>query len=361
MFTQIGFRQFPPNLTHLLIRNYKMLLDTDPDFFLTPLQNNATPLMFFALDNPKIYPDVARKLTTLGKPVDQKDRWGYTAKQWIGKKALGANYLFALDNLNHDLSSEPLDISFWDKVGRESTYDFTDQNNQYFFDELAFNEVLLNQDRTGLKESFLQRNITTRQNEANQLWEAFFKAHDDLVVKRISRVHGGDNGYMDRIKVTPNAIRVLGRISSIEDYLCYPEGRETAQIIRSKILSTGGTFGINFKRTATANEAKTMRDSIDAFVRDVGSTSWSEVAQEIMNSFFVAYPLSLEKAQQDALDNHQVNCVILGLFTALNIHSNSSEDSFSEIDRLVAAKKGCSASAIRSKDRYDRIAELIGS
>ena len=362
LFTQIGLRQFHPNLVHLLIRNYEVLLNTDPDFFLIPLQNNATPLMYFALDNPEIYPGVTRKLTTLGKPIDQKDRWGYTAKQWIGKKALGANYLFALDNLNHDLSSEPLDISFWDKVERESIYDFTDQNNQYFFDELAFNEVLLNQDRTGLKESFLQRNITTLQNEANQLWEAFFKAHDDLVVKRISRVHGGDNGYIDRIKGTPNAIRVLGRISSIEDYLCYPEGRETAQIIRSKILSTGGTFGINFKRTATSNEAKTMKDSVESFVRNVESNIWSDIAQEIMNAFFVAYSLPLEKTQQDALDSHQVNCVILGLYSAFNIHQRySPEDPFSEIDRLVAAKKGCSASAIRSKDRYDGIAEHIGS
>ncbi len=362
VFVDAGFLPHP-NLVHLLIRNYEVLLNTDPDFFLMPFPNNVTPLMELALNNPEIYPDVERKLTTLGKSVDQIDRWGYTAKKWIGKKDLGANYLFALDNLNHDLSSEPLDISFWDKVERESTYDFTDHhNNRYFFDELAFNEVLLNQDRTGLKESFLQRNITTRQNEANQLWEAFFKVHDDLVVKRISRVHGGDNGYIDRIKGTPNAIRVLGRINSIEDYLCYPEGRETAQIIRSKILSTGGTFGINFKRTATSNEAKIMKDSVESFVRNVESNIWLDIAQEIMNAFFVAYSLPLEKTQQDALNSHQVNCVILGLYSVFNIHQRySPEDPFSEIDRLVAAKKGCSASAIRSKDRYDGIAEHIDS
>lgn len=360
LFTEMRFPLQPDfPLFRLLLSNYLTLRNKDPDFFLIRWSTNDTPLMHLALYDPNKYHDVAERLTEIEKSIDQKDFFGNTAEQWMEKRALGANYPLVLKNLKHDLSAESLDTNFWDKVAQNYPYDFTDQNRLFIFDALAFNAALLNQDKTGIKESFLQRNITTRQNEANQLWEVFFKTRDALMVKRISKFCNHDDGYMERMKEIPNAIRVLECISYIEDSLWWPERRETTQIIRSKILSTGGTFGINFKRTATVEEAKVMKDSIDSFVRHVGSRSRPNIAKEIMDSFFVPYPLSLEKAQQEALDRHQVNCVILGLFSALNTPSNPSEALFSEIDTLVAQQKNCHASAIRSQDRYNKLKAFI--
>ena len=78
--------------------------------------------------------------------------------------------------------------------------------------------------------------------------------------------------------------------------------------------------------------------------------------QKILNALFVKYFQDLSKAQKYQLENHQINCAVIALHSAL--FEQHGEDVFEAID-LVLRKK-LSRSFTNSKERHGKLMELAG-
>jgi hypothetical protein len=152
----------------------------------------------------------------------------------------------------------------------------------------------------------------------------------------------------------PDALRALmianetqwGISQHIKGYDEYEKARtkrQTLQIFQSNLFSTGGTFGMNFNRSATIDEIYLMIQSLQSFGRV------SESPNQIIDSLIVSYSSSLAPDQQEKLDDHQINCAVVALSTILR---------FEKIDELLA-KKHPRVKVINSKERFEKLDRII--
>lgn len=107
---------------------------------------------------------------------------------------------------------------------------------------------------------------------------------------------------------------------------------------------------MNFKRTATAEEAEIMIASLESIGYDLGNI------QKILNALFVKYLQDLSETQKYQLENHQINCAVIALHSALFEYHD--DDVFETIDSVLT--KRLSRSFVNSKERHGKLMELAG-
>jgi hypothetical protein len=199
--------------------------------------------------------------------------------------------------------------------------------------------TILDRASSPIRTSFLQQDFTKHENLANLLWYCFISKYDKL----------SSQGSMK----LPYAIRVLEivQVFKKQNEDCgYSKNLEEIITLQSKVLATGGTFGMDFKRTATAEEAEIMIASLESIGCDLGNV------QKILNALFVKYLQDLSKTQKDQLENHQINCAVIALHSALFEYHD--DDVFETIDSVLTKK--LSRSFANSKERHGKLMELAG-
>jgi hypothetical protein len=195
---------------------------------------------------------------------------------------------------------------------------------------------------------------------------------------------------------------------------------EIMQTLQSNILATGGTFGMNFKRTANEDEARIMIESLRGFgasalhskeqsffetldqaIKGIGEENFEEISDFIVshdNSFtgtvadqdnmretimhHIVNPFKLRVADEVAgeiiqrlfkadskltieqrvkLEDHQTNCAVMALASIFNQDGGIN---FDEIDRVLASRplmRDKSASYYKSSEqRYEDLMEMAG-
>ncbi len=241
------------------------------------------------------------------------------------------------------LNTLPLDIDFWDRVEKSKYLSLLSGNEalksklpeDFIFVGLS---TILDHAPSPLHTSFLQKDFAQRV-EADFLWHCFLERHDKLSQKSSPNL--------------PHAIRILGiaQLFKKKNEDCdHPKELKEIAILQSNVLAMGGTFGMNFERTATSEEAEIMIASLESIGYDLRNV------QKILNALFVKYFQDLSEAQKYQLENHQINCAVIALHSAL--FEQHGDDVFEAID-LVLRKK-LSRSFTNSKERHGKLMELAG-
>jgi hypothetical protein len=241
------------------------------------------------------------------------------------------------------LRNLPLNTDLWEQVEASQYLALLSQNvtlksslpEEFIFVGLS---MILDHDPSSIRTSFLQQDFAKRE-DANLLWYYFIEKYDGLRSQSSTKL--------------PYAICILQitKIFKKQNEDCgHPKDLEEILALQSKVLATGGTFGMNFKRTATSEEAKIMIASLESIGYDLGNV------QKILNAFFVKYHQDLSKTQKDQLENHQINCAVIALHSALFEHHD--DDVFETIDSVLT--KRLSRSFANSKERHSKLMELAG-
>lgn len=313
-----------------------------------------------------------------------------------------------------DIKKHPLDNHLWEKIIKHPSYDLLRDPSPQVFASLGLHAVL-NQTQTLIRDSFLQHNLANVR-EANVLWKSFFVIYDDLKQRELG-VDGHQSESHKESQQLPRAIRALKvakkfeREKSISESANHSKEVEAAQNLQLDILSTGGTFGINFNRRVNAVEAgsivKSLRalgeniaapkvqpvnDLLHEFTIKLGNMNQSDVNQAVSgfikshNSKFkgvitnknmldslyryMLRPVLLGAAheiasrlfkslsnlshdQQAMLLNHQTNCAVVALYHVFSAHTL---DAFSEIDEVLASRLG----GRKSEERYNEVMAMVG-
>lgn len=242
-------------------------------------------------------------------------------------------------------------------------------NHKSQFDSFGFYAVLNQEPRTDVHRSFLQQAPAdlAHRDQANQLWQSLFAKSNQLHSQFAKQFGYSDGEY----KVSP-AVRALGAVNYSENCGGRFFGTRHKQeliTLQANLLSSGGTFGMNFNRTANQEEAQIMIHNLESFARRVMD------AEQIINALFsnsVTNPILQEK-----LDDHQINCVIFALSklsdfsykTRKLIYEDIKEPyeadislpDFARIDDFLRAKHPrMKDKDINSKMRYSHLHNLAG-
>ena len=310
----------------------------------------------------------------------------------------------------NDLKDEPLNINFWEKIVKHPSYHLLRDQGPQVFASLGLHSVL-NQKKTPVHDGFLQGN-PAKVEEVDNLWKSFLAMYDSLKERNLGG-HQSDD-HKESKKLSP-AIRILKIAKKFEREKALDENADSskevkaAQNLQLDILSTGGTFGVNFNRPISAVEAgsivKSLRvlgesivkpkvqpvdNLLHEFTIKLASMNPSEVNQAVSdfikrhNSEFkevvtdenmldslyryMLRPVLLDAAheitsrlfkslsnlgpvQQAVLKDHQTNCAVIALY-----HVFSALGAFSEIDEVLASRIG----GKNSEERYDEVMAMVG-
>ena len=208
----------------------------------------------------------------------------------------------------------------------------------------------LNQPQTPLHQSFFQKSPEdfANRNQVNQLWKALFAASDRKIPEEYRAQRPQIHDAVRAIELAGFVQQTMAHQARSEaEFLALAAGPKfkTLHTLESKLFSTGGTFGMNFHRSANFEEAESMVQSLQSLGRSMLDPS------AIINSLIVKYSSALTKDQQEKLDDHQINCAVLALKVTVD---------FDEIDRLLTAK--FHGASINSAERFHKFEEagLIG-
>lgn len=314
----------------------------------------------------------------------------------------------------NDIKKHPLDSHLWEKIVKHPSYRLLKDPNPQVFASLGLHAVL-SQTQTLIRDSFLQHNLANVK-EANVLWKSFFVMYDELK-KRELGLDGYQSDAHKESQRLPLAVRALKVAKKFESEKSLSEGRNYSQEIDAaqkqqfSILSTGGTFGMNFNRRANAIEAGSLVKSLRAlgeniaapkvrlvnevlheFTIKLGAMSQSNVNQAVAEFIrnqnpgfkgvvtdenmldslyhYIMRPVLLDAAhkitdrlikplsslnndQQAALREHQINCAVVALYHVFGGHT---VDIFGEIDAFLQRRLGSK----KSEQRYNEIMAMVG-
>ena len=241
------------------------------------------------------------------------------------------------------LKSLSFDTSLWDQVEESKYLTLLSKNatlKPHLPEEFIFVGLgtVLDHEQSLIRTSFLQQDFAKRE-DANLSWYYFIEKYDKLSSQSSTKL--------------PYTVRILEivQVFKKQNEDCgYSKDLEEIITLQSKALATGGTFGMNFKRTATAEEAEIMIASLESIGYDLGNV------QKILNALFVKYHQDLGETQKYQLENHQINCAVIALHSALFEYHD--DDVFETIDSVLAKK--LSGLRANSKERHSKLMELAG-
>jgi hypothetical protein len=242
-----------------------------------------------------------------------------------------------------NLKDFPLDIELWDRIEKSKYLTLLSKNEilktqlpeEFIFVGLS---TILDHDPSLIRTGFLQKDFSKREY-TNLLWYTFIKRYDELRLLSATKL--------------PYAIHIL-QVTQLfkkqnEDN-SNSKSLEEIISLQSNVLATGGSFGVNFERTATSEEAKVMIETLESIGSELRNV------QRILNAFFVDYFQDLNPAQKSQLKDHQINCAVIALHSAL--FESLGENVFETID--LALRKRLSRSFANSNDRHGKLMELAG-
>ena len=324
-----------------------------PDLLRETSSDGISPLMLLALSPDRYYDN------------DSGQRYGNYYDYLVSKtpsfaseKDSYGNTMSALHNLSqsHDdmmiydffvniFKSQALGATLWERIIDHPYIRAFEHRLSGEADFVAL-YTALNQPQTPLHRSFFQQSLD-RRDEVNQLWKAFFVAFD----RQISKEHRA------QVPQKHDAVRAIGLADFAQQTMMYQAQNQaqdqdeflrliagpkfkTLQTLQSKLLSTGGTFGMNFHRSANYEEAESMMQSLQSLGHSMQDPN------EIIRSLVVSYSSALTKDQQEKLDDHQINCAVCALSVIVD---------FDEIDRLLTAK--FHGASINSAERFHKFEE----
>jgi hypothetical protein len=423
------------------------LLEIDANLLITPcFYDGTTPLMLFALCEPNAYigginpqtkieePGIKAQLELKGLKTDQVDIAGNTADNLAELRNDKDDGSLVFHIACNALKEQSLDENLWEKV-MEHPYSHLFESacryiNGFHIPKtlvlVGLNAIISASDpiQMHIRESFLQQNLVERE-KANVLWSSFIAKYDALEQqyheRYASRWIRDSTQYQSDVrkeKELPLAIRVL-KIATIfeEDQFLNENAFTVVKVVRDlafNMLSTGGTFGINFNRTANYDEAEAIIESLQSLgentlrskisdlfkklKKDLMDTEKSkraqaisdfikeknpnfkgtatdkksvdtnvteyvilpilsrfarEAADEITQKIFIPYSSALTLHQQAVLENHQINCAVIALYA---VFDNPIFNTFDEIDKILA----CRSSVIAYKSSQQRYTEIMG-
>jgi hypothetical protein len=194
-----------------------------------------------------------------------------------------------------------------------------------------------------LQQSFMQQGLA-KKTEAVELWKTFLQTCNTFSNPKAGR------------EAISLPVRVLEIASLFEEEQRNSFGSsssfvnskeiEDMQTLQLNVLATGGTFGMNFSRTANYAEADLMIKSLQSLGRSLRAGA--------IDALFVDYSSSLTSLEAFKLKNHQLNCATVVLHAAFE--SEGFEDVFSAIDGLLLVK----GFARGSKQRYSDVMKMSG-
>ena len=219
---------------------FNSLKTIDPNLLVTPTgPDNITPLMAVVLNSEEISWNEDRKaryerykspLLDLGIDTTAEDHLAALSSEEIGRMV--GQKLTLNDQIWNNISNNIYSKLRWQRLTRNE------------FDSHALFIAAGTDARAPIFQSFWQQNTDKRQ-EANALWQGYFAESD-----RLGKEDKGWGSYYDDPTNTlerdnPLRLRALSTVSC-KGWL-EPAVQATAL---KNMISTGGTFGINFKRTA---------------------------------------------------------------------------------------------------------------
>ena len=409
------------------------LIDIYPTFLTTPcFKDGTTPLMVLALFDSERggylsipqYSSIRTKLLARGIKIDQKDVVGNTAEsialaktQYLQSTKHPALY-FTPGFFYSVLSKQPLESNLWQTVINHPYSRMLGKISATAFIDGSLNAVL-NMTHSPVRSAFLQQNSVEFASQAqavNQLWGTFFSTYDELERKELYI----DPAFADETKLS-HPIRVLKiasyfrPISEIDEEPA-PQIIQAMQTLQSNILVTGGTFGMNFNRTANEQEAKIILDrlkhlgesilnrkmqkmkedsTLSPLIKTLQNLNGTQRLEEISKfikarnpSFmehittenvekigreYIARPFILEAAseivqhlfraqstltreQQLKLEDHQTNCAVMALVPVF--FDGKAKIYFDEIDQVLASRPLMKYKG--AKQRFDDVMKIAG-
>ena len=319
-----------------------MIIKHAPDSLKERSADGISPLMLLAL-SPHLHYDE----TLLNDNGTLQDPYGNTLDRLRAvitpSHSFGANseQINILNFLSGIFNAQKLDQDLWKTIKNHSyvqvlSYHYSRSwyTNIALFDLASLYTVLSQKTQTSIQRSFLQQSPEdfTNRNQANQLWRGLFAEAD----KEIMQEHRN---------TMPNAIRALQSAKATTEIIEMEAATEdsraqTLRTLQSNLLSTGGTFGVNFNRSANEDEKQIMIQSLESF------RNRTQDPQEIIDSLIIPYSSQLTPTQQARLNDHQINCAVIALRYVLD---------FDEINARLAAKLPSHVEPIDSEHRYEEI------
>ncbi|MBY0282066.1 MAG: hypothetical protein K2W94_07940 [Alphaproteobacteria bacterium] len=281
-----------------------------------------TLLMAFAMRDG----DAAKALSTLktkGVAIDQEDSYGNTAESIEDDYSRRSDYSYNMVSKNRNMArykSQSFDNTLWQEILKDkyplymrglagSKASILDPSD---FSLIAL-ETICAQPQTGIHAAFLLReNLSSDQDRrtANDLWRAFFKAHDTLLAPK----------DVAQVQKLPLSGRILGVVS---DRQYYPELQDaTVQLI------TGTSrFGVKFQK-ATEKEAETYVWGIRGYVAQLLGTdpnsSFEDSASLLKVAFQRKSSKNLTSDQMNKLMRHQLKCTVVALYSLNELYDEYS-------------------------------------
>lgn len=186
---------------------------------------------------PSIFPRISEKLTAVGIPVDQVDKFGYTA-QSIVRLVKEKGQAWWTGSFKHT----PLDDNIWGGI-----LSFP------YGPDFITRALTVVSTYVPLGNAFLQMDGMNNKEQAKGLFRSFLKLHDNSGW-RCSR-----DGVVFRSHDDPEEVAKRNLPLSVRFLDVFSEHVPDGAL---NVLATGGTFGVNFKRTASSLEAKVMVEAM---------------------------------------------------------------------------------------------------
>jgi hypothetical protein len=278
-----------------------ILVDADPDLLINPYfkDNTTTPLIALALSNPDKYLDIKEKLLKKGIKVDQKDAAGNTADSLAQAKreqlerdkktssegdfSPDTSRRFLFDVISKVLNKQPLNSEYW-KAAIEHPYArlmYLNVNAGEFIN-LGLG-IALNWNNSPLRSSFLQQS-QEKKDQTNQLWRTFLSTYYELSVQE--GLESGNNFdilyYYRKVREISLPVRVLIMAKQFKYEGLSPANVEDMQTLQLNILAMGGTFGMDFKRTANADEVEIMVRNLQSLGENLFELKYRFIAFEML-------------------------------------------------------------------------------
>ncbi len=353
------------NLASIALRSndnhlFQEVVNVIPELLRATSSEGTSPLMLLALARPEQYYDYSSDhayesyydylVSKTPSLALEKDLYGNTMGT-LHSLSQSHDEMMVCDFFANIFKAQTLGAPLWERI-IDHPYIRAFEHRLHGGAGFVMLYTALNQTQTPLHQSFFQKNLD-RRDEVNQLWKALFAASD-----RQNQEEHGMPKIHDAMKVhwipqIRDAVKVLELAGFAQQTMLYQAQDQdeflrltaglkfkTLQTLQSKLLSTGGTFGMNFHRSANFDEIYLMIQSLQSLGRTMQDPN------EIIRSLVVSYSSALTKDQQEKLDDHQINCAVLALKVIVD---------FDEIDRLLTAK--FHGASINSAERFHKFEE----
>lgn len=248
--------------------------------------------------------------------------------------------------------SEPLSSDIWEQIREDIRSCLGEKSTQQDFVSITFRVIMKKEPTSYCSEetkeqwkSFMQQSFGKRA-ETNELWKTFLQNCDSF-------------GEFKKDIALPVRVLEIARMFEEEQanahrYASFINSKEIEdmQTIQLTLLATGGTFGMNFNRTANLDEAAIMIKCLHSLGKNLQRSMTGnshDVANEISNVFFLTYSTSnLNQQQKSRLKDHHLNCATIALHAVF-------KGDFDAIDDHLRSK-GIGS----SKQRYTQIMRMAG-